>query len=111
MAHCPKCRFVELQELDSGKGFQLDECPDCGGRWFDMGELQKVSAHPEKVAEAKRVGPLRPRASERQCPRCETEMVNGGFINEFLRADLCRDGHGLWLDKNELHLVDKLLEA
>jgi Zn-finger nucleic acid-binding protein len=111
MAHCPKCRFVELNEVDSGKGFTLDECSECGGRWFDMGELEKGSAHPEKVAQAKVDGPLRPRPSDRQCPRCEREMVNAGFINEFLRADLCQDGHGLWLDKHEIHLVDKLLAA
>ena len=111
MAHCPKCRFVELREMDSGKGCLVDECPDCGGVWFDMGELEKVSAHPEKIRQAKIDGPLRPRPTERECPRCEGRMVNAGFVNELIRTDLCEAGHGIWLDKTEVGLLDRILAA
>jgi len=89
----------------------VDECPECGGRWFDMGELEKVSAHPEKIAQAKIDGPLRPRETERECPRCEGGMVNAGFVNELLRVDMCPEGHGIWLDKNEIGLIERLIAA
>jgi len=42
MAECPKCPFTGLKEIDSEKGFGIDECPECGGRWYDLGELEKL---------------------------------------------------------------------
>ena len=110
MAECPKCPYTGLKEIDSGKGFGIDECPECGGRWYDLGELEKLSKDPAKFKEKSAEGPSRPRESERECPRCRKKMVNGGLISEFLRVDLCESCKGIWLDKNEVHLVDKLLD-
>ncbi|MFH1724855.1 MAG: zf-TFIIB domain-containing protein [Elusimicrobiota bacterium] len=111
MAHCPKCKFIDINEIDSGLGCMIDECPECGGRWFDLGELEKIAEHPEKLREAIESGPIKPRESERECPRCENKLVNAGLINQFLRADFCAQCSGIWLDKHELTLVDKLLAA
>jgi len=98
-----------MQEVDSGLGFAIDECPECGGRWYDLGELEKASRDPAKFKEKAQAGPLRPRPSARNCPRCLQSMVNGGLISEFLRVDACEACKGIWLDKNEIRLVDTLL--
>lgn len=109
MADCPKCPYTAMDEVDSGLGFAIDECPECGGRWYDLGELEKASKDPEKFRAAAQSGPMRPRSSDRLCPRCKKAMVNGGMINELLRVDTCESCRGIWLDKHEITLVDKLL--
>ncbi len=90
-------------------GVAIDECPKCGGRWYDMGELGKSVANPEKFAQIKDSPLFRPRAGERLCPHCNKKMTNGGLVNEFLRVDMCEGCKGFWLDKNEIALLDKLL--
>ena len=111
MAECPRCAFTEMNERDSGLGFPIDECPECGGRWYDLSELEKVSKDPEKFRKAQECGLKRTRPSERDCPRCRRKLVNGGLISELLRVDCCETCRGIWLDKNEIALVDKLLQS
>lgn len=106
---CPVCPYSPLDQLDSGKGFTVEECPRCGGRWFDAGELESVAKEPAKLRESIDAGLIKPRPSERICPRCRGTLTNGGLINQFLRVDLCPRCRGFWLDKNEIGLVDKLL--
>ena len=38
--HCPKCG-MQLMEIKF-RGLSVDKCPDCGGMWFDDGELDQL---------------------------------------------------------------------
>ena len=38
--HCPKCG-TDLVEIEYKK-VMIDNCPECGGIWFDCGELEQV---------------------------------------------------------------------
>ena len=38
--HCPKCG-MDLQEFDF-RGLKLDRCGNCGGVWFDEGEMDHL---------------------------------------------------------------------
>ncbi|NOT07186.1 MAG: zf-TFIIB domain-containing protein [Gemmatimonadales bacterium] len=42
---CPKCggslQTENFQEI------QIDRCPDCGGVWFDHGEVEQIMKHEE----------------------------------------------------------------
>lgn len=107
---CPKCPFTPMGPIKE-KGLVLDECPKCGGRWFDLGELGQTLKDPAKFQKALAQGPLKPREGKAICPHCHKNMVNGGLLSEFLRADLCPGCRGMWLDKNELGLVERLLAA
>lgn len=107
---CPKCAFTALQEIQA-HGVAVDECPNCGGRWYDLGELVDSVERPEKLRQAMAHGPLKPKPGEAPCPVCRQPMVNGGIVSELLRADLCPRCRGIWLDKYEIGLVDRLLAA
>lgn len=108
---CPKCPYGALLPTDSGRGFAVDECPDCKGRWYDLGELGKAAADPARFEKACQGWPLRPRPTERRCPRCGVVMVNGGLANELLRVDCCPACRGFWVDPGELRLIDQLLAS
>jgi hypothetical protein len=43
---CPKCG-MDLQTMDFN-GVSVDHCPNCGGTWFDKGEVEHLM-HPQNV--------------------------------------------------------------
>ncbi|MEK7859688.1 MAG: zf-TFIIB domain-containing protein [Elusimicrobiota bacterium] len=108
---CPKCPASPMDQK-TVDGVAIDECPRCGGRWYDLGELGRSMKDPyrfQKAAEGG--GVIKPRPGSALCPHCAKTMINGGLINEFLRVDLCQGCRGMWLDKNEIGLVGRLLQA
>ncbi len=107
---CPKCPASPMEEK-TVDGVTIDECPRCGGRWYDLGELGRSSKDPYKFQKASEGGLHKPRPGRALCPHCSNAMVNGGLISELLRVDACPGCKGMWLDKNELGLVDRLLQA
>jgi Zn-finger nucleic acid-binding protein len=107
---CPKCPFT-LLDAKSVRGVSIDECKNCGGRWYDLGELVRSVERPEKLRDLMSKGPLKPKPGDAPCPACKKDMVNGGIVNPLLRADMCPDCRGFWLDKNEFGLIDRLLAA
>lgn len=104
--NCPVCRsaLVEKRVL----GIRLDRCSDCGGVWFDAGELEayRVSVNaglnsgsvpqaifepnlelgleicPRCVSESLTVGTLGDHAL-RRCNRCAGVFVTSGTLAEF----------------------------
>ncbi|MFH2201855.1 MAG: zf-TFIIB domain-containing protein [Elusimicrobiota bacterium] len=108
---CPVCPYTPMEQVDSGQGFEVDECPHCGGRWYDAGELEQVVKSPDKLRASMEEGLIKPRPGERICPTCRGKLTNTGLINQFLRVDFCHVCRGFWLDKNEIGLVDKLIDA
>lgn len=110
MADCPKCPYIELNEVTTPQGIPVDECPECGGRWFDSGELEAVSANPAKLRAAlEEEGD--DKESDRPCARCGAKLKNRPLMSRFLRVDYCPRCRGFWVDKNELPLIDKLLKG
>lgn len=105
---CPKCPFTPM-EPKKVLGLELDECPKCGGRWFDEGELEGSVIDP---AAFKRDGGVKltgPKPGKAICPKCHENMVNGGLVNPLLLVDQCAKCKGVWLDKNEIPLLDRLI--
>ena len=43
---CPSCATATMRTLHP-RGVELDGCPDCGGVWFDGGELERVKEQPK----------------------------------------------------------------
>ncbi len=93
---CPACRVpmyvVEFKQIE------LDLCPDCGGVWFDRGELSLL-------LEADRPLETVPAAADedpRPCPLCDKTMdkLNIGPTRRVL-VDGCTDC-GMWFDRREV---------
>ena len=111
---CPTCKshLVVIEH----NNIELDWCYNCHGVWFDSTELglllksmnldgrglipEDISSSPEaKSAEKKR-----------KCPRCGRSMKKTDIGDKpKILIDLCRRGHGLWFDGDEL--AQLLIEA
>lgn len=107
---CPKCSDKPTLEarVDSG-GVEYDLCPSCRGMWLDAGELELVLTPAAGKAEAQ--GLLNPKPAPETCPRCGGALQKGGFISPALILEQCTACKGIWLDRDELRIVAKLVGA
>lgn len=108
---CPVCKsdmiVVERNRIE------LDHCTNCGGIWFDSGELDLLLAsfglHDTRGFLGDVLHGHEARTSEkpRKCPVCSQRMrkANIGERPKVL-IDACPRGDGLWFDGGEL---DQLL--
>lgn len=129
---CPVCLGVTMSKTRlSGRGqdLTLDACPRCGGIWFELGEVQRLRAHPPdalwKLVQQRHDphrGPCHQcqaiidrnadrceacgEANRIECPSCQREM--DVQTHEGLRLDTCRHCRGVWFDHIELEAVWKL---
>ncbi len=54
--HCPRCTRIVLARHYFSTRFEVevDECPGCGGLWLDHGELERIRAQFDSVADRRR---------------------------------------------------------
>jgi Zn-finger nucleic acid-binding protein len=95
---CPDCAkplqplFVDLP----GKAdVPLDRCAQCGGLWFDFGELEAVTGRSAPFE------PLDGAGTDRRCPRC-TLSLSPGLLDGSIPVETCTACRGLWLDFADL---------
>lgn len=101
MLYCPSCQTplvaIEFQKVE------LDYCPRCRGCWFDRNELGLL-LHGDPAAEVIIATDAR-QPGTRACPRCTDHMEVARAEAAGLQLDLCRYGHGWWLDGGELRAL------
>jgi len=103
---CPNCRadLNTIEVIDNfGQGFDIEQCPSCGGFWFDRNELYRV---PVKVAlQLDSPSPSTPYSGSLECPHDKTLLVE--FKDPNLPPPLiiyrCPDCSGLFLSKGGLY--------
>ena len=121
MRKCPVDDFT-LRPV-TYEGVTIDTCPNCAGVWLDAGELEAVQAAQdsdfrdvptggamdtvraaEAMAKAKTEAP-------RGCVVCHAGLSQKeyGFASQVL-IDECPNGHGMWLDKDELARLEMFYE-
>jgi len=88
---------------------ELDYCINCGGVWFDTGELQLLfdSLHIEyNSLEGTGLSESDTKEEKRPCPVCKKKMkkIRMGEKNKVL-LDKCPAGEGLWFDAGELRQI------
>ncbi len=99
---CPRCKadliVVEFDDIE------LDSCPECGGLWFDRGEMELLAEKCGCTVEA-----LSARSGSHveearlKCPTCRRIMNKSLFGDaEPVVGDVCPYCGGLWLDAGEL---------
>jgi Zn-finger nucleic acid-binding protein len=104
---CPACKYdmivVEYHNIE------LDYCNNCGGVWFDSGELELLLKS-QDLKEPKEFfdGIFDPQEAaspekKRNCPVCGRKMKKTGIGGQpEILIDACRDKHGLWFDGGEV---------
>src|SRR3954470_20985387 len=78
---CPGCGSLLKEvcaEANYGRYLVLDQCPDCGGIWFDTWELYYLKNQEANRLDSVDKGKLLSRSSFKkgpdECPRCETDL-------------------------------------
>lgn len=94
-----KSRIVGGPTLD----FNLHECPQCKGTWFDRGELRKLM-HDSEV-EALLRDYAQPAENPIPCPR-DGEPMERRRIQD-VEVDACETCGGFWLDRGELEPLEE----
>ena len=77
-----------ITSTSGGKELELDRCGECGGLWFDAGELELLATH--------RALPAGP-GFEHFCPSCSDPTRDPGVGGQFAAAR-CNACSGTWLD-------------
>jgi len=87
---CPVCKSDMI--VVEYKNIELDHSLNCGGVWFDVGELP-LRTLPEAASSEKR----------HHCPICGHRMKKTIICKEpEIIIDVCDRGDGLWFDGGEL---------
>lgn len=113
---CPACQTPLV--VVERHGIELDWCVECGGLWFDQGEMELLGEKAGRRLEADDLGP-RPgdhgEPGERRCPRCPRRMErltlapeDAGGERAAVEIDRC-PRHGIWLDRGELGRIMRRL--
>lgn len=112
---CPACKSDMI--VVEYKDIELDHCLDCGGVWFDAGELAlmlqslEMAEHGLCLAEIIKFPEAMSSEKKRRCPICGHRMKKTVLGKEpGTLIDVCDRGDGLWFDGGELaqllkHLV------
>ena len=132
---CPVCLGVKMEKTTLGTGgdapgsLTLDHCARCGGMWFELGEVQRLSfERPESLWSriAVRDEPHRAQChscraflnrgapkcdgcgakTRLDCPACDTTMLV--VRQDALTLDVCKRCKGVWFDHHELEEIWKL---
>lgn len=107
---CPHCRTQRL-DVHHYQGEEVDSCHQCGGLWFEKGNLDRLIAercvHTETADYVANLGaPLEP--SRRQCPDCRQALQTFHLLPDFhLDIDVCRQCDGAWVEQEAVSKVVK----
>jgi Zn-finger nucleic acid-binding protein len=91
-------------------GVTVDDCPTCGGVWFQHDELRRAK---DNAADWARWldSDLFSAADEssdptsKNCAECGEPMRSLVYPHSNVRVDVCDNNHGAWLDKGEFEAI------
>ena len=104
---CPVCKNMMI--VVEHNRIELDHCVECGGVWFDAGELELLIETMQLEQSGLSLGSIltspesQSKEKKRKCPICGKKMkkATAGHEPEVL-IDACPRGDGLWFDKGEV---------
>lgn len=107
---CPAC-LKELRPVIEF-GIALDECPACGGIWFDDDELKRLlnaggDITVELDAKVEPSGEIvTKRDLNRVCPKCNIHLDRYRYnYSSQIELDSCHQCNGVWIDDSELFAI------
>ena len=102
---CPKCSGET--EITSYDEVRVDRCTNCGGLWFESGELTALREDTwmaDYILDTgdPKVGRQYNRIDKIRCPECSTEMKEEFDADQpHIMYEVCPNGHGTFLDAGE----------
>ena len=107
---CPKCRS-DMAQIDV-QGTEIDRCRDCGGLWFDAGEMEllsnKEAAAIIDTGSAKQ-GREYNKIDQYRCPRCGGEMCRtADERQQHIWFETCAECSGSFFDAGEFRDLSEL---
>ncbi len=108
--HCPTCKVkMHTVAMDT---VTIDECPQCGGIWFDRGEFDDVleSTDPDlawlDVGFWKNHNDFKVSTDDLTCPKCkQLYLTRLEDPTTSTAAASCSNCRGIWLDTDQLHRI------
>lgn len=113
---CPNCQAesntVSVKSLNPGMVVNLDQCPKCGGIWFDQDELYQVPIDEAKkidAADKDLLEKIVPISSILLCPidKIKLSRLIDPNIPQDVHIFRCPKCSGAWLNKGELIKFDE----
>lgn len=106
---CPNCSIEMNQsslKTDADAYALVDQCPQCGGVWFDRNELYRFAAVPDSLlaVDRKLLSAPVPQKEHLSCPKCSTMLAkyNDPVFKNMVVFMLCRDCGGIWMNSREM---------
>jgi Zn-finger nucleic acid-binding protein len=107
---CPRCS-VEMTEIASDES-TLQRCPNCGGLWVDVAELNRVLLHANLPALSALGGFVNPDEIAGMCPACNVDLVAvEGGEKRSLHYDTCESCGGIWLEGPDEDEIPEAIDA
>jgi Zn-finger nucleic acid-binding protein len=105
---CPRCT-VELAEIQQGES-TLQRCPDCGGMWVEVGDLNRLLLHANLPALTAVGGYVNPDEIAGMCPACQVDLVAvEGGEKRSLHYDTCESCGGIWVEGPDVDEIPETL--
>jgi uncharacterized protein len=100
------------------RGIHLDDCPQCGGVWFDDGELNELKNLGDELAMASLEDRAVPAGcvqvveqKSKMCPVCNERLTPFKYMyTSELVLDECDNCFGVWVQDGELEKMAAVLE-
>ncbi|MBI3620830.1 MAG: M48 family metalloprotease [Nitrospirae bacterium] len=126
---CPRChQYLSLVDYE---GAPLHQCPFCAGCWVEQRRLMRILVRREigfsddlkaRVTRLRQQSMGRPVPQIRlaqqdptlflRCPRCQHQMLRNFYSYEYLiTVDRCLDCAMLWFDRDELDMLQIMVET
>lgn len=112
---CPIC--ARDLAAASREGIEVDECPGCGGAWFQREELRRAKDSADEDLRWLDFDPFSDDESfavgsgERACPECSGPMESRTYMSSGVVIEACSQDHGVWLDSGEFEKIVEHLET
>lgn len=101
MRDCPDCdtrmQPFWLPSSQGGDEVELDRCNDCGGVWFDGGELSEATRRTVTAGKQK---------TDRRCPECDVPLFRGVMAGG-VDVETCAECKGTFLEARDLEAIVK----
>ncbi|PKG76566.1 rhomboid family intramembrane serine protease [Shewanella sp. GutCb] len=105
---CPGCNSQAMRVFEF-HGQEVDSCTECGGIWFDSGELNGALSTADNgndsVGIENSLGEHQG-VSLRQCSHCQCSMQHYFLMDDFqVEVEVCHSCTGVWIDEHEREKV------